>query len=106
MSSSHEHHQEHHIVPLKTLLGVFATLMVFTVITVVAARIDFGSLHTFVAMAIASIKAFFVLAYFMHLKYDDRTFLVSFLLSVFFLIVMYFFSALDIVTRIPLEGIL
>ncbi|HAG90964.1 MAG TPA: hypothetical protein DCL41_03790 [Bdellovibrionales bacterium] len=97
---------EHHIVPLKTFLGVFATLMFLTVMTVVVAQFHFGAWNTVVAMAIASLKAFFVLAYFMHLKYDDKVFLVGFLLSIFFLIVMYFFSVLDISTRPVLNGIL
>lgn len=98
--------QGHHVIPLKVYLGVFATLLVLTVITVVAARFDFGAMNTVVAMLIASIKAGFVLAYFMHLKYDDKMYLAGFLGAVFFLLVMYFFSILDILTRIPVSNIL
>ena len=69
-------------------------------ITVVASRIDFGAANAFVAMGIATLKAGLVLAYFMHLKYDDKSYLLVFLLGIFFLVVMYFFSELDFVTRI------
>lgn len=96
----------HHIIPLKTYLGVFWALIVLTVITVLAAQFDFGALNTVVAMAIASVKAFFVLAYFMHLKYDDRVYLVGFLSAIFFLVVMYFFSVLDILTRVLYTDVL
>jgi caa(3)-type oxidase subunit IV len=55
---------------------------------------------------IASIKAGFVLAIFMHLKYDDKMYLVCFGTAVFFLLVMFFFCWLDIYTRIAQNGIL
>lgn len=100
------HTKDHHVIPLKTYLGVFLTLLVLTVITVVAAQFHFGAWNTVVAMLIASVKAFFVLAYFMHLKYDDRVYLVGFLTAVFFLVVMYFFSVLDIFTRILPDNVL
>lgn len=90
----------HHVVPLKTFVNVLVALLFLTVITVAVAQVDFGALNTFVAMFIASIKAGLVLAYFMHLKYDDKLYLLVFFLGIFFLIVMYFFSQLDIVTRI------
>lgn len=90
----------HHIIPLKTFVNVLIALLILTVITVAAAQVDFGALNTFVAMGIASVKAGLVLAYFMHLKYDDKLYLLIFFLGIFFLIVMYFFSELDIVTRI------
>jgi|FLYM01.1.fsa_nt_gi cytochrome c oxidase subunit IV len=98
--------QHHHIIPLKTYLGVFFGLLVLTVITVVAAQFDFGAFNTVVAMLIASVKAFFVLAYFMHLKYDDKVYLVGFLSAIFFLVVMYFFSVLDILTRVVYSDVL
>lgn len=103
---SHSNTNEHHIIPLKTYLGVFGALLVLTVITVVAAQFHFGALNTVIAMLIASVKAFFVLAYFMHLKYDDRVFLIGFLISIFFLILMYFLSFMDMITRIVYSNVL
>lgn len=100
----------HHIVPFKTYLFVLLALLVLTFVTVVVAKpvsgVDFGFLNTFIAMLIASIKAALVLAYFMHLKYDDKTNLVLFLTGVFFLILLFSFSALDIWSRLPVSSTL
>ena len=95
MSGGHEHSM-----PLKVYYNVLGALLVLTVITVAAAQVDFGSLNTIIALAIASAKAFLVLAYFMHLKYDDKIFWVIFGTSIFGLVLLYFFSVLDIYSRI------
>jgi cytochrome c oxidase subunit IV len=91
---------EHHVIPFKTYLTVLITLLVFTVITVAASRVDFGWANTVIAMLIASVKAGLVMLYFMHLKYDDRAYPTIFFTGVFFLILMWGFSQLDIVTRV------
>lgn len=99
-------HHEHHIIPLTSYLKVFTALVVLTVITVIAARFDFGTMNTIIALGIASVKAGLVMAIFMHLKYDDKLYLVLILTSIFFLIVMYFFSVLDLFTRVAQGPIL
>ena len=104
-SNSHGHH-EPHIIPLKVYFGILATLLFLTIITVAAARVDFGAFNTIIAFLIATVKASLVLGYFMHLKYDDKMYLVVFLTGVFFLIVMYLFSELDILTRVLYQNIL
>jgi len=91
--------QEHHV-PARVFLNVLIALMVLTVITVAVAQFDFGPFNTLVAMGIASVKAALVLLYFMHLKYDDKSYPVVFFVGIFFLFVMYGFSQLDIVTRV------
>lgn len=91
---------EHHIIPFKTYLTILLILLGFTVITVAAARVDFGAMNAFIAMLIASIKAALVLLYFMHLKYDEKLFPAVFFTSIFFLILFFAFSQLDVVTRI------
>jgi cytochrome c oxidase subunit 4 len=93
-------HGEKHIIPFDVYIKVFVALLILTALTVAASRVNFGPWNTVIAMVIASIKAGLVLAFFMHLKYDDRLYLVTFGTAVFFLIVMYFFSWLDIFTRI------
>jgi cytochrome c oxidase subunit 4 len=93
-------HGGHHIIPFKTNLNVLIALLVMTVVTVAVAQVDFGALNTIIAMAIASVKAALVLMYFMHLKYDDRSYPVVFFTAVFFLILMYGLSELDIITRV------
>jgi cytochrome c oxidase subunit 4 len=50
-------HAEHHIITPVTYGIVFATLLVFTAITVGAAYVDLGIFNPVVALAIASFKA-------------------------------------------------
>ena len=73
-SESHAGHDDHgmvHVMPVSLLLGVFAALMVLTVITVAVTAFDFGELNLWVAMIIATVKACLVALYFMHLRYDS-----------------------------------
>jgi cytochrome c oxidase subunit 4 len=97
----HGQHEDttHHLIPLPVYLRVFFSLIVLTVVTVLAARFDFGALNAVVAFAIASVKAGLVLAYFMHLKYDNMMNRVIIFSGVFFIIVLYFFAVLDEATR-------
>src|SRR5262245_47168476 len=88
------HSDEHHIT-FDVYIKVFAALIVLTVVTVLAAQFDFGALNTIVAFGIASVKAVLVLAFFMHLKYDNMLNRVIIGSSVFFLIVLYFFCTVD-----------
>ena len=53
-------------------LKVFLALLVLTIITVGASRIDFGTWNIVVAMGIASIKAALVAIIFMHLSHEDK----------------------------------
>lgn len=87
-------------IPLKVYFNILGALLVLTVVTVAAARVDFGALNTVIALGIASVKAALVLGYFMHLKYDDKIYWVMFGTSIFGLVLLYFFSVLDIYTRI------
>jgi cytochrome c oxidase subunit IV len=70
----HDEHGGHlaHVASVKVLVGVFAALLFLTVITVLAAQVDFGSkkLNLGIAMLIAAVKASLVMLYFMHLRYD------------------------------------
>jgi len=51
---------------------VFATLLLFTGITVGAAYIELGVFNPIVALGIASFKAVVVILFFMHVKYQSR----------------------------------
>jgi cytochrome c oxidase subunit IV len=95
---------EHHIIPLATYFKIFGSLIVLTGLTVLAAQFDFGAFNTIVAFGIASVKATLVLGYFMHLKYDNLMNRVIIGSGVFFLIVLWFFSILDIGTRLIPES--
>lgn len=67
-------HAEHttHVVPWRTLFAVFSALVVLTVLTVAATRVDLGQLNLALALAIATVKATLVLLYFMHLRWERR----------------------------------
>jgi cytochrome c oxidase subunit 4 len=90
----------HHIVPLKVFVRVLVALLILTFLTVAASRVDFGAANALVAILIATVKAGLVMAFFMHLKYDDKLYMLVFFLGLFFLVIMFFFSQLDIVTRV------
>jgi cytochrome c oxidase subunit 4 len=74
MASGNQHHDEHgisHVASTKVLLGTGGTLLLLTLVTVAATRVDFGpNINLAIAMFIAVIKATLVVWFFMHLKYD------------------------------------
>ena len=77
MTAATEHHDEHadhglaHTATIKTLLATGGTLLILTLVTVLATRIDFGAnINLAIAMVIAVTKATLVILFFMHLRYD------------------------------------
>lgn len=96
MADPHAFHPEHHgagahghdgdtphVVSLTLLRFVLAVLVFFTILTVASSRAEIWVAETFeleiptlvnvfIAMSIATIKAIFVVAIFMHLKWDNR----------------------------------
>ena len=91
---------QHHLMSLKTHYAVIGALFFLTIITVWVAQFDFGMLNVFLALAVATVKAYFVLAYFMHLKWDsviNRLLIGS---SFFFLGLLALFCFLDEFTRV------
>jgi cytochrome c oxidase subunit 4 len=95
-----------HIIPLSSYVKVFSVLIFLTIVTVAAARVDFGFMNSVIAFAIASVKAGLVMAIFMHLKYDNMLNRVIIGSAVFFLIVLYFFCFMDEASRIVIEGVI
>jgi cytochrome c oxidase subunit 4 len=66
-----EHHGLAHVAPIRVLVATGGTLLLLTIVTVLATRIDFGApINLGIAMAIAVLKATLVILFFMHLKYD------------------------------------
>src|SRR2546423_14860303 len=70
----HDHGQAHglaHVATIKTLFAPGGTLLVLTLVTVLATKIDFGAnINLAIAMVIAVTKATLVVLFFMHLRYD------------------------------------
>lgn len=91
---------EHHIIPYKVLTRVCIALLILTALTVICARLDLGLFATPVAFLIAITKAMLVMAFFMGLKYDAVSNRLIFATGFIFLLLFFFFSALDIWTRV------
>ena len=67
----HVHSTHAHPSP-KLYVAIFMALMVFTLLTVIAAFQDFGRLNNVIALAIAGIKTTLVVLFFMHVKYSSK----------------------------------
>ena len=55
---------DHFVIPLKYYVITLVALLVLTVITVLVAQFDFGFLNIYIAMAVAAVKAAFVIFFF------------------------------------------
>lgn len=74
----HEHHNGHghddhhvHVIPFRTMFITFIALLMLTALTVWTSRMYFGEMiDLYIALAIATVKATLVCAFFMHLKYE------------------------------------
>ncbi|MFZ2493726.1 MAG: cytochrome C oxidase subunit IV family protein [Thermoanaerobaculia bacterium] len=93
------HAPEHHIMSLPIYFGVFFGLMILTVLTVLASRVDLGALNTPIALAIAIAKATMVILWFMHVIYSSRLTWVTVLGSLLWLGVLFVLTFSDYLTR-------
>ena len=88
-----------HIASVKSYVGIFATLMVFTVITVLVAYVNLGQLNKVVALGIATLKATLVILYFMHVKYSSRLTKLVVVCGFFFLVILLSLTMVDYGSR-------
>jgi cytochrome c oxidase subunit IV len=89
-----------HIVPVRIYLMIFFVLLVGTALTVAAAFIDFPwRLNTIVALTIATIKATFVVLFFMHVRYSARLVWVIVIAALFWMGILFAFTLSDYFTR-------
>ena len=70
-----------------------------TGITVWAAFQNFGNFNIVIALGIATIKATFVVLYFMHARYSPKRTKLVIICSVFWLAIMLFMTMSDYITR-------
>jgi len=97
-----EHHDGlgHHISPLSSYIAVYLALLVFTVITVLVSYAELPPAQSVpAAVAVASVKAFLVATWFMHLKYDKKFNIFIFCAAVWFMGVFFMFTLFDITSR-------
>jgi cytochrome c oxidase subunit 4 len=92
-----------HIVSPRVYYTIFGVLMLGTGLTIAASYADldplFHGANTVVALTIAVVKATFVVLYFMHLRYSTRLTVVAALAGIFWLGIMFLFTAADYRTR-------
>jgi len=101
-------HSEHHIMPLATYMKVAAALFALTFLTVGAHAIRgfLGPLAPFVAFGIAAVKAFLVMAWFMHLKYENTENRIVFITGFLCLILLFAITFIDVLSRYPENSVL
>ncbi len=79
--------EKHHIVPYRLYVLVLIGLLALTLLSIAITEIELGSLTVAGALVFASVKSYFVLKYFMHLKYD-KPYIVSMVIFVFAIFVV------------------
>lgn len=88
-----------HVLSYHKLATVLLILLVLTGVTVGVSYIHLGFFNVPVALAIACLKVSFVLLFFMHLKYEGRIIIFSFIGTISFLIIMIGFTFWDVAFR-------
>lgn len=89
----------HHIVPYRTYGLILLLLLVLTSVSVAVTQIELTKWSTAVALLLATAKTSFVLAVFMHLKFDQRIFRVMAILIIILLAVVIIVTFLDYMFR-------
>lgn len=89
-----------HILSSKLYYGIWAALLVLTVVTAKVATIDIGPFNTVVALLIATFKALLVVLFFMHVKYtSEKLTKMVIISSLFWLLILLLLSMADYGTR-------
>jgi cytochrome c oxidase subunit IV len=100
-----QHDGSHPHITVKTHVTIFAMLIGFTILTVVTAKMmDFGAFNGLIAFSIATFKGFLVMAYFMHLKFDEKIYRWIIISSFFFVGLLFLFCVLDLATRVAQQS--
>ncbi len=94
-----KHAPKHDIMSLGVYIGVFAALMILTLVTVAVSRVDLGWMNTPIALGIAVIKTSLVVLFFMHVLHSTRLTWVVILASFLWLGVLFVLTFSDYLTR-------
>ena len=106
--AEHEHeqdhdHYEHDHMNIPKYLGIFAVLVVGTILTYFAATVDldfiFPGANTLLALLIAFTKMTCVMLFFMHVYWSPRLIWLSAVASFFWLAIMFAYTMQDYLTR-------
>jgi cytochrome c oxidase subunit 4 len=90
---------EEPIVPVRTYVIVFVSLLILAALTTYIASFDLGIMNTAVAMAIATAKMALVGLFFMHLWYKPGLTRIIVICGFFWLSLLVGFTLIDLFTR-------
>ncbi|HWB29270.1 MAG TPA: cytochrome C oxidase subunit IV family protein [Vicinamibacterales bacterium] len=90
---------EHIVTPTGTYVTTFAALLILTGLTYLAAIHDFGWMNTPIALAIALLKASFVVIYFMGVRYNTPLTKVVVITGFCWLFILFGLTLNDYLTR-------
>ncbi len=97
VENPHEVHE--HLSPVSLYNKIIGILFVLTGLTYAVSFADLGAASLTVAMLVAFVKATLVIAYFMHLKYDDKYHLFVFAGTILFVGIFFGFTLFDMDAR-------
>ncbi len=84
-----------HISSAAFYLAVFLALIFLTVVTVAQSYVDLGRFNLIAVVFIATCKASLVVAFFMHLRWDNKFNVLAFLSAIFFIAVFFAYTMND-----------
>jgi cytochrome c oxidase subunit 4 len=88
-----------HVAPKSLYYGIFAALLVGTVLTVAVAAVDLGPLNNIVMLTVACTKALLVILYFMHVRWSSKLTWVVAGSGFFWLLILFGITMSDYMTR-------
>jgi len=88
-----------HIVSYKLFTIIWLVLLVLTGVTVAVSQVDLGAFNIWMALGIASVKSGLVIAFFMHMKYEQPVFKLCLLAALAILAIFIGFTFLDVLYR-------
>jgi cytochrome c oxidase subunit 4 len=105
---SHDHADDGavhvHVASSRFYVGIFAALIVLTVLTVKVSYYDFGQANIVIAILIATLKASLVALFFMHLRHDKAFNSIAFLSAFFFLAIFILLTYDDLGQRARVDN--
>jgi cytochrome c oxidase subunit 4 len=93
------HTEKSHQIGYSTYIIVWLTLVGLTILTVSSSSFELGAFTLVLAMLIAIVKSSLVVNIFMHIKYDNKIFLIFICVAVLILLVSLTFTAVDVFFR-------
>lgn len=99
MTEQKTHIDEEHLIPYKIFVLVWVGLVILTFITVGASVYFPGAFGIAVAIIVTPIKAFLVLEFFMHLRYEHKSFRYMFLSTIGIVAVFMGLTLVDYIFR-------